>query len=72
MYMLITKQFATQRKDILCIAEVRDDGVNTPGYIPTSTEAYTTDITLVVGFLVAALACLLTASVIIYKSKEIF
>jgi hypothetical protein len=70
MYMLITKKIVTYRKDIFCIAEVRDEGVNTPGYIPTSTEAYTTDITLVVGFPVAALACLLTASVIIYKSNS--
>jgi hypothetical protein len=46
-----------------------------PGYNSTSTEPYTTysiEDTLVVVLPVAVLACLLTASVIIYKSKEIF
>jgi hypothetical protein len=32
----------TIRKHILFIAEERDDDVNTPGYISTSTEPYTT------------------------------
>jgi hypothetical protein len=67
--------FVTKRKQILFIAEERDDGVNMPGYNSTSTEPYTTysiEDTLVVVLPVAVLACLLTASVIICKSKEIF
>ena len=65
----------TIRKHILFIAEERDDVVNTPGYISTSTEPYTTyyiEVTLGVVLLVVILARLLTASVIICKSKEIF
>jgi len=58
----------------LFIAEERDDGVNTPGYICTSTEPYTTDIskvTLSVASTVVVLGCLLTGGVIIHKSKDI-
>ena len=65
----------TKRKQILFIAEERDDGVNTPGYTSTSTEPYTTyfvEVSLGVSLLVAVLVCLLIGWIIIYKSKEIF
>ena len=76
MYMPITINFVTNFKEILCIALVRGDGVSTPGYTNTSTEACTTDIlenTWAVALSVVVLViCLLTGGVIIYKSKKIF
>jgi hypothetical protein len=36
MYMSTTINFVTKRKEIFFIAEVRGDGVNTPGYISTN------------------------------------
>ena len=70
-YMPITINFVTNFKEILFIA----DGVSTPGYTNTSTEAHTTDIlksTWVVALSVVVLVCLLIGGVIVYKSKEIF
>jgi hypothetical protein len=61
----------TNFKEILFIA----DGVSTPGYTNTSTEAHTTDIlksTWVVALSVVVLMCLLIGGVKVYKSKEIF
>jgi hypothetical protein len=69
--MPITINCVTNFKEILFIA----DGVSTPGYTTTSTEAHTTDIlksTWVVALYVVVLVCLLIGGVIVYKSKEIF
>ena len=72
MYMPITINCVTNFKEILFIA----DGVSTPGYTNTSTEANTTDILknawAVALSVVVLVICLLTGGVIFYKSKKIF
>jgi hypothetical protein len=73
--MPITINFVTNFKEILFIAQVRGDGVSTPGYTNTSTEAGTTDIlknTWAVALSVVVLVCLLTGGVTIYKGKKIY
>ena len=70
-YMPITINVVINCKEILFIA----DGVSTPGYTNTSTEAHTTDnlkSTWVVVLSAVVLVCLLIGGVIVYKSKEIF
>ena len=65
-----TINFVTNFKETLFIA----DGVSTPGYTNTSTEAHTTDnlkSTWAVALSVVVLVCLI-GGVIVYKSKEIF
>jgi hypothetical protein len=66
--------FVTKHKDILFIAEVRDDGGNTTGYNSTSTEYYTADMSIVlVGVtLVVSILVFITLAVKFYTSKDIF
>ena len=69
MHMPITINFVTNIKEILFIA----DGVSTPGYTNTSTEAHTTDILKNTWFVaLSVVVLLLIGGVIVYKSKEIF
>ena len=68
-YMPITINFVTNFKEILFIA----DGISTPGYTNTSTEAHTTNnlkSTWVVALSVVVLVCLI-GGVIVYKGKDI-
>ena len=68
--MSTTINVVTKRKEIFFMAEVRGDGVNTPGYISTSTELL--EVALCVVLLVSVLVCAFIGGDVIYKRKEIF
>ena len=60
LWLNIKKYFLSQKKD----------GVNTPGYISTSTEPL--EVALCVVLLVSVLVCAFIGGHVIYKRKEIF
>ena len=74
MHMSTSINFVTKHKDILFIAEVRDDGGNTTRYNSTSTEAYSADMfTVALGvFLVFIIGCLSVLVFKFYASKKYF
>ena len=64
--------FVTKLREILIIAELNDDGGNTPGYNSTSTEAFTADISIYISICVVLSGLGFSAAFIIYRiSKQI-
>jgi hypothetical protein len=63
----------TKLREILIIAELNDDGGNTPGCNSTSTEAFTADMFIYISICVVFSGLGITVVVIIYLiSKQIF
>ena len=62
----------TKLREILIIAELKDDGGNTPGYNSTSTEAFTADIFIYISICVVFSSLGFLVVIIYLISKHIF